>query len=331
MQSSPSHPQYYKLPGNNIIEEENLQLVSIVLATYNGEKYLEEQLESLLAQTYSNIEIIAIDDGSSDHTVSILHNYAAKHNNMKVFVNEMNLGFIKNFEKGCTLTKGDFIAFCDQDDYWDFDKIKKMTEAIGEHPLIYCDSIVCDENLNPKGIKISDLVHFRSWNNCLQLAVFCRIYAHAMLFTRSFFNAAYPFLGVVPPDWWLPYLSTFYGGMKYLPEPLVLYRQHENNAMGVTGGKSKKQSKVKRSEKIRLDKEKIRTRIKAFYNACPNDMTKEKEVLHKLVKSYESFSLINNFRRCALFFRYRNIFLSVKKHSSLHRFFFCFKMFVKIK
>lgn len=307
------------------------RLVSIVLATYNGEKYVAEQLESLFAQTYSNIEIIAIDDCSTDNTVNILHEHAAKHGNMKVFENETNLGFIKNFEKGCTLTKGDLIAFCDQDDYWDFDKIKKMTEAIGEYPVVYCNSVVCDENLTLKGIKISDLVHFKSWSNCLQLAVFCRIYAHAMLFTRSFFNTAYPFLAVVPPDWWLPYLSTFYGGMKYLPEPLVLYRQHENNAMGVTGGKSKKQSEVKRSEKKRRDKEKIRTRIKAFYNACPDDMKEEKEVLQKLVKSYESFSLTNNFRRCALFFRYRDIFLSVKKHSSLHRFFFCFKMFVKIK
>ncbi len=307
------------------------QLVSIVLATYNGDKYLAEQLGSLFKQTYSNIEIIAVDDCSTDNTVNILHKHAAKHNNMKVFVNEANLGFIKNFEKGCTLTNGDFIAFCDQDDYWDFDKIKKMAEAIGEYPVIYCDSTVCDENLNSKGIKISDLVNFKSWNNCLQMAVFCRIYAHAMLFKKSFFNTAYPFLSVVPPDWWLPYLSTFYGGMKYLPEPLVLYRQHQNNAMGVTGGKSKKQSEVKKSEKIRRDKEKIRTRIKAFYNACPDDMTKEKKVLHKLVKSYENFSLINNFRRCTVFFRYRDIFLSVKKHSSLHRFFFCFKMFVKIK
>ena len=306
-------------------------LVSIVLATYNGEKYLTEQLESLFQQTYSDIEIIAVDDCSTDNTVNILYEHAAKHNNMKVCVNEVNLGFIKNFEKGCAFANGDLIAFCDQDDYWDANKIKKMAEAIGEYPVIYCDSKVCDENLNFKGIKISDLVHFKSWNNCLQLAVFCRIYAHAMLFKTSFFNVAYPFLAVVPPDWWLPYLSTFYGGMKYLPEPLVLYRQHENNAMGVVGGKSKKQSEVERSGKKRLDKEKIRVRIKAFYNACPDEMTEEKEVLYKLVKSYENFSLINNFRRCALFFRYRNIFLSVKKYSSLHKFFFCFKMFVKIK
>lgn len=311
--------------------DQSLPLVSIVLATYNGEKYLAKQLQSLFQQTYSNIEIIAADDCSSDKTVEILLEYAGRHGNMRVFVNETNLGFIKNFEKGCTLSTGDLIAFCDQDDFWDAEKIQKMAEAIGNHAIIYCDSLVWDENLNSKGVKVSNLVNFKSWNNCLQLAVFCRIYAHAMLFKRSLFNTAYPFLEVIPPDWWLPYLSTFYGGMKYLPEPLVLYRQHAENVSGVIGSKRKKENKVSKSQRRQSDKEKIRTRIRAFYKACPEDRIEEKRVLQRLAETYENFSLANNFRRFALFLCYRDIFLSVKKHSALHRFFFCFKMFVKIK
>lgn len=326
-----SDSQYYQSPGYKSTENESLPLVSIVLATYNGEKYLAKQLESLFLQTYSNIEIITVDDCSTDNTVNILREYALKHANLKVYVNEANLGFIKNFEKGCTLTNGEFIAFCDQDDYWDARKIEKTVAAIGEHAIAYCDSLVCDENLNFKGIKISDLVNFKSWNNCLQLAVFCRIYAHAMLFKKSFFNIAFPFLSVIPPDWWLPYLSTFHGGMKYFPEPLVWYRQHEHNVSGVVGSKRKKHNKIIKSERTRADKEKIRTRINAFYNACPDTMIEEKKILHRLVKSYENFSLINNFRRFLVFLQYRHILLSVKKHSALHRFFFCFKMLVKIK
>src|SRR3712207_3276496 len=85
------------LPGDR-----SPKLVSIVLATYNGEKYLAKQLESLFRQTYPNIEIVAVDDGSSDETVNILQKHAEKHRNMKVFVNGTNLGFIKNFEKGCS-------------------------------------------------------------------------------------------------------------------------------------------------------------------------------------------------------------------------------------
>jgi glycosyltransferase involved in cell wall biosynthesis len=272
-----SHSSYNKSSLNSTGDSKSLKLVSIVLATYNGEKYLAKQLESLFAQTYSNFEIIAVDDSSTDSTLDILNEHAKRHLNMKVFVNEVNLGFIKNFEKGCILSAGDYITLCDQDDYWDFDKIKKMVEAIGGHPIIYCDSTVCDEDLNSSPIKISDLVNFKSWNNCLQLAVFCRIYAHAMLFKRSLFSIACPFLEVIPPDWWLPYLSTFYGGMKYFPEPLVLYRQHAGNVSGVIGSKRKKQNKVTRSERMRIDKQKIRTRILAFYNACPDDWVKEKK------------------------------------------------------
>ena len=310
---------------------ETSQLVSIVIATYNGELYLSKQLESLFNQTYNNIEIIAIDDCSTDNTVEILQTEAVKHTNMKVFVNETNLGFIKNFEKGCRLSTGAFIAFCDQDDYWDETKIKKLVEAIDPYPAIYCDSFICDENLKPSGKRISSLVNCRTWDNCLQLAVFCRIYAHTMLIKRSFFNTAFPFLDVIPPDWWLPFQATFAAGIKYYPEALVHYRQHGGNVTGVIGQKRKGQKDLNAAERSKRDKYKIRRRVSAFYNDCPEELTHEKKVLLKLVKCYENFSLINNFRRCFLFFRYRYIFLSPKKHSSLHRFFFCFKMFVKIK
>ncbi len=89
-------------------------LVSVVLGTYNGEAYLEQQLGSLLAQTYSALEIIAIDDGSKDRTVAILWEYAARDPRIKVTVNARNLGFIRNFEKGCRLATGNWIALCDQ-------------------------------------------------------------------------------------------------------------------------------------------------------------------------------------------------------------------------
>ena len=103
-------------------------LVSVVLGTYNGEVYLQEQLRSVLAQTYPALEIIAIDDGSSDRTVDILREFAARDPRIRVVVNERNLGFIRNFEKGCRLAAGKFIALCDQDDYWFPEKITKMVE-----------------------------------------------------------------------------------------------------------------------------------------------------------------------------------------------------------
>src|SRR3954471_19806627 len=115
---------------------EPLKLISIVLATYNGEKYLAKQLESLFRQTYENIEIIAVDDCSNDKTLEILNEHAKRHRNMKVFVNELNLGFIKNFDKGCSLASGEFIAPCDQDDYWDPFKMEKLFDNMGSFPMI---------------------------------------------------------------------------------------------------------------------------------------------------------------------------------------------------
>ena len=76
-----------------------------------------------LQQTYANKEIIVVDDGSTDTTINILESYASEHKNIHVYKNETNLGFVKNFDKGCKLATGAFISLCDQDDYWLPEKI----------------------------------------------------------------------------------------------------------------------------------------------------------------------------------------------------------------
>lgn len=308
----------------------NYPLVSIVLATYNGEKFLQQQLDSLLAQTYKNIEIIAVDDVSTDNTVAILNQFAARHPNMKVIVNETNLGFIKNFDKGCSLASGELIAPCDQDDYWDETKIEKLVAHIGSSPMIYCDSFTCDHNLDKTGKKISDLVNCQPFNNCLQQAIFCRIYGHASLFTKKLYKAATPFLNIIPHDWWLSFCATTIGEIQFFPEALVYYRQHSSNLFGVVGVKRKNKPESKQ-EKKQIEQTNIRTRIKTFYQICPQELTVEKQVLSTLVKCYGNFSIKNNITRFLTFLRYRDTFLIVKKHSAMHRFFFCFKMFYKIK
>lgn len=311
--------------------KEVLPAISIVMATYNGALFLSQQMESVVAQSYPNIEIIIVDDCSTDNTIEILKSFQLKYSNIKIFSNEINLGYIKNFEKGCSLATGEYIALCDQDDYWHREKIKKMQAAIGDYPLIYCDSVLCDETLQPIGVNISNRVNCRDFDNCLQQAIFCRIYGHATLIKKSLIQKAIPFLEVIPHDWWLCYIATFYGGMKYLPEPLASYRQHSANIFGAAGGKSRKHNKVNKAEKRRLEMERIRIRIKAFYDLCPDDLIKEKEVLRKLVKTYQSFSLVNNFQRMLLFFRNYEQLLASKKRSAIRKYLFCLKMFVMIK
>ena len=105
-----------------------MPVISIVMATYNGGLYLEQQMESIVVQTYPNIEIIIVDDCSTDNTIEILQMFQQKYSNIKLFNNAANLGYIKNFEKGCSLASGEYIALCDQDDYWHPDKLKKMKD-----------------------------------------------------------------------------------------------------------------------------------------------------------------------------------------------------------
>jgi len=313
-------------------------LVSVVLGTYNGAAYLEDQLRSVQAQTWTNLEIIAIDDGSTDRTVGILREYAARDSRIKVIINEQNLGFVRNFEKGCSLSKGRWIALCDQDDYWLPEKVEKMVHAIGDYPMIYCDSDLCGPELQPMGTKISDLVHYQSFDDCRQLCVFSRMYGHATLITRSLFDKASPFRKEVPHDGWLAYHATLYGGVKYLPEVLVKYRQHAGNVFGVVGGKKKKDGasqgggkKVQRAEKKKKELARVRLRMDAYCAACPETLVPQKRLLRALAESYRNFSLYNDCRRVALFLANYKLLLAVKKYSTVRKYLFCLKMFVKIK
>ena len=315
-------------------------LVSVVLGTYNGEAYLHEQLRSVLAQTYPALEIIAIDDGSRDRTVEILGEYARRDPRIRVVVNERNLGFIRNFEKGCRLAGGRYIALCDQDDYWFPEKIEKMVEAIGNHPMVYCDSQLCGEDLQPLGRRISDLVHYQSFDDCRQLCVFSRMYRHATLITRELFEKASPFLEEVPHDGWLAYHATLYGGVRYLPEVLVKYRQHAGNIFGVVGRKKKKDTaetpsprlrRPRQAEKRRKELARIRIRMAAYCAACPETLAPQKRLLRALVGSYRNFSPWNDIRRVWLFLTNCDRLLVVKNYSRLRKYLFCFKMLVKIK
>jgi len=304
-----------------------LPLISVVLATCNGEKFIREQLDSVIQQTYPNLEIIVVDDKSTDSTTSIIEEYQQLSFNIQLHINEINIGYIKNFEKGCRLAKGEFIALCDQDDRWDLEKISKLYQAIGDYALVYADSVLCDETMQPIGSNISTRVNSTNFNSPVQQAVFCRIYGHAMLIRSSFLQKSFPFLPIIPHDWWIAYTATIHGGIGYLPQPLAYYRQHSNNVFGAVGGKKNKAA-IKNSR--RKEQTIARERVKAFYTYCPNHLIKEKAILNQLVKTYSSFSLANNLGRMWLFFSYYNLLLASKKRSLIRKWLFCFKMFTKI-
>ena len=122
--------------------------IDILLATYNGEKYLKEQIDSLLNQTYNNIQIIISDDCSTDKTREILKQYE-KNENIKIFYQEENLGYVKNFEFLLKQVENNLYMLCDQDDVWKKQKIEKTVEKLQKEnlDLVFGDLEVVDEKL----------------------------------------------------------------------------------------------------------------------------------------------------------------------------------------
>lgn len=121
---------------------------SVIIATYNGEKFIEEQFDSILAQSVQPDEVVIADDGSKDDTREIVQKYIDKHvlnEKWRLHVNEKNKGYAKNFLEGAMLTTGDIVFFCDQDDIWTSDRVRRMSEVMEKNPSI---NLLCS-NLEP--------------------------------------------------------------------------------------------------------------------------------------------------------------------------------------
>jgi len=220
----------------------NLQdrcLVSIVLSAFNGERYLEEQVKSIMNQTYRNLEIIIIDDNSTDKSLGIANKLKMQDSRIKVYRNAANLGLVPNFLKGASFSSGELICFCDQDDWWSPDKIevlKQLLEKSKENMLAYSDLEICDERL--QCIKPSFWKSFglRPKKGCLKELSFLKNITPGC--TMMFRKKVKDMLIVVSSD--VPFmhdhlaliLSSGLGRIVYSKEKLVKYRQHEANNIG---------------------------------------------------------------------------------------------------
>ena len=201
-------------------------LISIVLCTYNGEAFLEQQISSLVSQTYPNLEIIISDDSSTDGTKAILSRYEG-HKNIRIVYNEQNAGFVKNFEQAVLLTAGEYIAFSDQDDIWLPGKIEKLYHAITDRSLIYSDSILVDDNGQSLRKKLSDFKRMRDNITDSRGFIFLNVVSgHTMMIKKDLIAAALPLPGGFYHDWWFAIQAANKDGIAFLNEPLTLYRQH---------------------------------------------------------------------------------------------------------
>ena len=216
--------------------------IDILMATYNGQMYLREQIESILNQTYKNFNLYICDDCSSDNTLNILREYESKDDRVKVFVNNKNLGSTENFKKLLGLVKNSLYMFSDQDDIWNNDKIEKTYCKLVEEnaDLVFTDLTIVDKEKNvvnesfniKKGYKSKIL---KTQKSCRLVHLYNVVTGCTILSKSKYIDKILGFKSNtknILHDHIIPLVVVNDGKAVYLDESTMLYRQHEKNQVG---------------------------------------------------------------------------------------------------
>lgn len=206
------------------------------MATYNGEKFLREQIDSILNQSYKDWELIICDDCSTDSTIDILKEYAGNNDKIKIYINEKNLGFKRNFEKNISLCSGEFIAMADQDDIWEPYHLQLLHENIhwGGYDLVCTNSELIDEEGIPTGYSMKNVLKLKKipieQDKIFKHLVFTNFVQGSTILARQEF-----LLDNMPipndfgyHDYWFAINASIKRGVHYIDICSVKYRKHLN-------------------------------------------------------------------------------------------------------
>ena len=220
-------------------------MIDILLSTYNGEKYLKEFLSSLVHQSCKNFKLIVRDDGSTDTTNQILHDFVKKAPFPIVFCDNSgkHLGVVQSYAALLQESSGEYVMFADQDDIWYSDKVEKMMANMLEVEkksqktalLIHSDLSVCDARgnlISSSFIKYQHLTPSR--NNIFHLCVQNNVTGCAVMFNAHLKKLLrYPFpQEVICYDWYLALVAACFGKIVYIPNQYTYYRKHSSNVFG---------------------------------------------------------------------------------------------------
>jgi glycosyltransferase involved in cell wall biosynthesis len=213
--------------------------ISIALTTYNGEKYLREQMDSILSQSHQDFEVVVCDDCSSDATPRILQEYANQDSRIRFYQNIENLGFKKNFEKAMALCGGDYIALSDQDDIWLPNHLETLLSSIGSNLVCFGNASYMDQDGKDLGVqRTSERLPAILDTNKKRL-IFC-LYAGSffqgatMLLRRDFLTTALPIPeNVKYHDLWMAVCALALDSLAYTNRSVIRYRLHGTNASGI--------------------------------------------------------------------------------------------------
>ena len=227
--------------------------VSVALATYNGARYISEQLESIFAQTLLPDEVVICDDASSDTTATQLALFQKRFpDRLRVYHNETNLGFTRNFEKAISFCTGEIIILSDQDDFWLPHKVERLVDILQQNPqtgLVFSDAEIADQSLNRKGFT----VYSRHPKPDLRVEKVLQSFVRPIKLlgcTCAFRTKYLPYLLPISSRWghdhWIGFILAVISNLEMIDEPLMLYRRHDKNAGDTTAWDGNPMSFTKR-------------------------------------------------------------------------------------
>lgn len=222
-------------------------MISVAMATYNGQEYLPKQLESILGQTKKVDEIVIVDDCSTDGTVEMIHEYMRKYpqSNVRFFSNETNLGYKKNFHKAMSLCEGDIIFLSDQDDIWKENKVEVLgglLESNADIGLISSSFIQIDSDGNEvsgnKSAYVRTMDEEKLYLVPLEDLIFHNVSQGCAMAFRKEVRDLYlkHFTDKLPHDWVLNVVAAMEKKCYYLNSPMFFYRIHDKNTIGLNEG-----------------------------------------------------------------------------------------------
>lgn len=211
-------------------------MISVCMATFNGEKYIKEQINSILVQLGKEDELIISDDGSTDNTLEIIRELGD--NRIKLYQNINMHGYAHNFENALTHASGDYIFFSDQDDVWLPNKVETILPHLQQDIFVISDAYITNDELEIKG----RLSSWRTYKKGYFQNLFKSIYAGCTCaFTKRIKEYALPFPSTkhIQHDNWIGLLCELKFNVVYVDKPLILYRRHNSNTSGAGSRSSK--------------------------------------------------------------------------------------------